>query len=70
MGERTRAGEPGKGLQVDGIFGPQTDTAVRGFKQALQITVDGIVGPVTCVPATTDGKPPSNHEDHDLRLEY
>jgi hypothetical protein len=21
-------------------------------------------------PATTDGKPPSDHEDHDLRLEY
>jgi hypothetical protein len=21
-------------------------------------------------PATTDDKPPSNHEDHDLRLEY
>jgi hypothetical protein len=22
------------------------------------------------VPATTDGKPPGNHEDHDHRLEY
>jgi peptidoglycan hydrolase-like protein with peptidoglycan-binding domain len=47
-----RAGEPGKGLQVDGIFGPQTDSTVRGFQHALSldipsVVVDGIVGQVT-----------------------
>ena len=47
-----RSGEPGKGLTVDGIFGPQTDSTVRGFRHALSldipsVTVDGIVGPVT-----------------------
>ena len=47
-----RAGEPGKGLKVDGIFGPQTDSTVRGFQQAVSldvpsVVVDGIVGPVT-----------------------
>ena len=34
-------------LAVDGIFGPKTDAFVRGFQQGVQITVDGIVGPVT-----------------------
>ena len=47
-----RAGEPGRGLKVDGIFGPQTDSTVRGFQHALSldipsVKVDGIVGPVT-----------------------
>lgn len=47
-----RSGEPGKGLKVDGVFGPQTDNTVRGFQHALSldipsVIVDGIVGPVT-----------------------
>ena len=46
---RNLSGDPSKGLQVDGIFGPKTDAAVQ---QALHqdipsVTVDGIVGPVT-----------------------
>ena len=47
-----RAGEPGRGLKVDGIFGPQTDSTVRGFQHAPSldipaVVVDGIVGPIT-----------------------
>jgi peptidoglycan hydrolase-like protein with peptidoglycan-binding domain len=44
---RNLSGDPSTGLQVDGIFGPKTNAAVRGFQQALGITVDGIVGQVT-----------------------
>jgi peptidoglycan hydrolase-like protein with peptidoglycan-binding domain len=49
---RNLSGDPSKGLAVDGIFGPKTEEAVRGFQQALHadipsVVVDGIVGPVT-----------------------
>ena len=47
------SGDPSKGLSIDGIFGPKTNAAVRGFQQALHadipsVIVDGFVGPMTC----------------------
>lgn len=35
------------GADVDGIFGPQTEGAIKRFQQQNGLTADGIVGPIT-----------------------
>ncbi len=44
---RNQSDNPANGLQIDGIFGPKTDSTVRAFQQAATLGVDGIVGPIT-----------------------
>jgi peptidoglycan hydrolase-like protein with peptidoglycan-binding domain len=34
-------------VSVDGIFGPNTEAAVKAFQQSTALTSDGIVGPLT-----------------------
>jgi peptidoglycan hydrolase-like protein with peptidoglycan-binding domain len=36
-----------RGIAVDGVFGQQTETAVRNFQSLEGLAVDGIVGPAT-----------------------
>jgi peptidoglycan hydrolase-like protein with peptidoglycan-binding domain len=37
----------GHAVAVDGIFGPQTEGAVKAFQQSNGLAADGIVGPLT-----------------------
>jgi peptidoglycan hydrolase-like protein with peptidoglycan-binding domain len=46
-GRQVRLVQSELGIAVDGIFGPQTETAVRQFQASRGLTVDGIVGPQT-----------------------
>jgi peptidoglycan hydrolase-like protein with peptidoglycan-binding domain len=46
------------GIKVDGVFGPETEQAVRSFQESNGLTVDGIVGPITSAALhakTSDG---------------
>jgi peptidoglycan hydrolase-like protein with peptidoglycan-binding domain len=54
--ERALRRMPDPGLAVDGVFGPQVETAVKQFQQGAGLAVDGIVGPATWA-ALPDGGP-------------
>jgi peptidoglycan hydrolase-like protein with peptidoglycan-binding domain len=48
-------------LAIDGIYGPQTTTAVRGAQQDGGIEVDGVVGLQTwALPIHADGPVPAD----------
>ena len=56
---QTLLNEHGIACDVDGIFGPATDAAVRAFQIDIRIAVDGIAGPKTweALRREPDGQP-------------
>ena len=56
---------------VDGIFGTQTQTAVRNFQRSVGITVDGIAGPTTLLYLGLDtgvSSPSTQYSSSDVQL--
>lgn len=56
---------------VDGIFGTQTQTAVRNFQRSVGITVDGIAGPATLLYLGLDtgtSSPSTQYSSSDVQL--
>lgn len=43
------------GVAVDGVYGPETEEAVRSFQSSRGLTVDGIVGPATIAALRSTG---------------
>jgi peptidoglycan hydrolase-like protein with peptidoglycan-binding domain len=43
------------GIGVDGVYGPETEEAVRSFQASKGLTVDGIVGPATIAALRSHG---------------
>jgi peptidoglycan hydrolase-like protein with peptidoglycan-binding domain len=61
-GQRAVRRTPNLSIVVDGIFGPATEAAVKGFQAGAGLAVDGVVGPATW-KALPDGGPMPTLQD-------
>jgi peptidoglycan hydrolase-like protein with peptidoglycan-binding domain len=57
-GRQVRLLQRALGIQADGVFGSQTEAAVRAYQASHGLVVDGIVGPKTSA-ALAENAPPS-----------
>jgi peptidoglycan hydrolase-like protein with peptidoglycan-binding domain len=48
------------GVAIDGIYGPETEEAVRSYQSERGLTVDGIVGPATIAALRSTGQTASS----------
>jgi len=46
-GEEVKSLQRRLGVKVDGVFGPETEKAVREFQSGKGLDADGVVGPLT-----------------------
>jgi peptidoglycan hydrolase-like protein with peptidoglycan-binding domain len=56
-GRQVRLLQQALGISVDGVYGPETEAAVRSFQASRGLTVDGVLGPATS-RALAHGAPP------------
>jgi cell wall-associated NlpC family hydrolase len=52
------------GIPADGVFGPQTEQAVKHFQSAHGLTADGVVGPATAQALGISAPSSPLHERH------
>ena len=51
-------GREGRPLTLDGVFGPETQSALRAYQRDHGLAADGIAGPLTLMALADDASAP------------